>query len=291
MFGGHRILNGHATVPALADRRSAPRIIGVIHLPPLPGTPFHDACRYSEGLAAARASVEALVSGGAHGALIQTADRVYDLTAPPDPMRVALLSRLMTDLRASAPDAFEMGVQVMRNCVEESLAIAHVANCDFIRATALIGATLSASGWVTPNAAAIMRYRDAIGAWGVRLLADIASVHNTWANDDLPQLAGRAVTAGADGVVVGLPDLEVTVGMLRQLRTAKPDVTVILAGHATFDNAEVLLPLVDAAFVSGALSPRGWHGAMDADLVRRFVALAHAASPEPGAGSRAGGGS
>ena len=116
-----------------------------------------------------------------------------------------------------------------------------------MRATALIGATLSASGWVTPNAAAIMRYRDAIDAWGVRLYADIASVHNTWANDDLPQLAGRAVTAGADGVVVGLPDLEVTVDMLTRLRTAKPDITVILAGHATFANPSALLPLVDAA--------------------------------------------
>ena len=144
------------------------------------------------------------------------------MAAPPDPLRTALLTQLMTGLREIVPDAFELGVQVMRNSVEESLAIARVAGCGFVRATALIGATLSASGWVTPNAAAIMRYRDAIDAWGVRLYADIASVHNTWANDDLPQLAGRAVTAGADGVVVGLPDLEVTVDMLTRLRTAKP---------------------------------------------------------------------
>jgi predicted TIM-barrel enzyme len=253
---------------------TGPAIFGVIHLPPLPGTPFYDARKYSSGISAARLSVEALVAGGATGALVQTADRVYDLGAPPDPLRVAMLTQLLTQLRAEVPETFHLGVQVMRNGVEESLAIALTTGCTFIRATALIGATLSASGWVEPNAASIMAYRSRIGAMDVQLYADIASVHNTWANEDLPQLAGRAYTAGAEAVVVGLPDLDLTMRYLRDLLTWQPDVPVVLAGHVNFDNASALLPLVDAVFVAGVFTPAGWGAAMDENLVARFVGLA-----------------
>lgn len=264
------------SVQATGERPN-PQILGVVHLPPLPGTPFFDDEKFRAGSAAARQSVEALVDGGADGALVQTADRVYDLDAPPDPMRVALLTRLMSELRAAHPAGFRLGVQVMRNGVEESLAIAKATGCDFVRATALIGATLSASGWVTPNAAQIMQYRTRIQANGIHLYADIASVHNTWADDDLPQVAARAVVAGADGVVVGLPDIGRTVRHLEGLRKANPDLVVVLAGHANFDNAATLFPLVDAAFVSGVLSPGGWNEPMDATLVARLVTIARAA--------------
>ena len=116
----------------------------------------------------------------------------------------------------------------------------------------------------------------------MQLYADIASVHNTWANEDLPQLAGRARTAGADGVVVGLPDLDLTLRHLRSLRASRPDVKVVLAGHANFSNAATLLPLVDGVFVSGAVTPAGWGSVMDPDLVARFVGLAQAVDSERG---------
>lgn len=225
-------------------------------------------------MVAARASVQALVAGGANGALLQTADRVYDLTAPPDPLRVALLTQLLDTLKNQVPDDFRLGIQVMRNGVEESLAIALATGCSFVRATSLVGATLSASGWVEPNAAAIMAYRSRIEACGVHLFADIASVHNTWANDDLPQLAGRVRTAGADAVVVGLPDVEKTVRHLRSLREHQPDIPVVLAGHASFTNAATLFPLLDAVFVSAAVTSSGWGTAMDPALVADFVAMA-----------------
>jgi len=255
-----------------------PRVIGVIHLPPLPGTPFHDPSTFGRGLETATASVAALVAGGAGGALLQTADRVYDLSAGTDPLRVALLTQLLTRLRETTPPEFELGIQVMRNEVEESLAIARVTGCSFVRATALVGATMSSSGLVTPNAAGIMRYRDQIAAWDIRLMADVASVHYS-SDDDLAQLARRAVTAGADAVVVGLPDIPRTLKMLGNLRRSRVDVPVVLAGHATFDNAPDLFPWVDGAFVSTALSPGGFYGEFDADLVRRMVELAEGAPP------------
>jgi len=256
-----------------------PRVIGVIHLPPLPGTPFHDPSTFDAGLETVRASVEALVMGGASAALLQTADRVYDLSAGTDPLRVAVLTRLLVKVREATPSWFELGIQVMRNEVEESLAIALATGCSFVRATALIGTTLSPSGWVTANAAAIMRYRDRIGAWDIKLLADIASVHYSSDDDDLAQLAGRAMTAGADAVVVGLPDISRTLAILGSLRRIRADVPVVLAGHATFDNAGDLFPWVDSAFVSTALSRGGFYGQFDASLVRRMVELARRARP------------
>lgn len=255
-----------------------PRVIGVIHLPPLPGTPFHDRRTFGPGLETATASVAALVSGNAGGALIQTGDRVYDLSGGTDPLRVALLTQFLTRVRESTPPEFQLGIQVMRNEVEESLAIARAAGCSFVRATALVGATMSPSGLVAPNAAAIMRYRDRIAAWDIRLMADIASVHYS-SDDDLVQLAKRAVTAGADAVVAGLPNITRTLEMLGDLRRGCPNIPVLLAGHATLENALDLFPWVDGALVSTALSRGGFYDQFDEGLVRRMVDLAEGAWP------------
>ena len=52
-------------------------VLGMVHLPPLPGTPFYHENSFQHTLEVAVASACALAEGGADGCLVQTVDRVY----------------------------------------------------------------------------------------------------------------------------------------------------------------------------------------------------------------------
>ena len=55
-------------------------VIGMVHLLPLPGTPFYEEGNVETALAKAVADATALEQGGADGCLIQTVDRIYPPT-------------------------------------------------------------------------------------------------------------------------------------------------------------------------------------------------------------------
>lgn len=259
----------------------------MVHLSPVPGTPFYPGNTIPSGrisLAAEldrlKACVEALVVGGADGVLLQTSDRVYSTEDTADPATVATVAVLTRAVRELAPADFGVGVQIMRNAASAALAIAKVVDADFVRISAIIGSSLSAHGWVHADPLAVMRYRRALDAFDIELMADVDTVHYQWAGaaEPVSDLARRAIGAGADSVCIGHPDERRTAETLRAVRDREPAIRLVLAGHSTFDNAPRLLPLVDAVCVSRCLSGSDWTGTIQPDLVRRYVDLAVAAA-------------
>ena len=123
-----------------------PVIIGTIHLAPLPGTPLHVEGSLDGIVSQAVESALALEAGGADGCLIQTVDRLYTVADEADPARTSALTLVTEALRGAVGPGFAVGVQMMRNAVRASLAIAHLCGGQFVRATALVGATVSTHG-------------------------------------------------------------------------------------------------------------------------------------------------
>ncbi|GAB1326636.1 BtpA/SgcQ family protein [Streptomyces sennicomposti] len=248
-------------------------VLGMVHLAPLPGTPFHRPDTFPEILDTAVASARALYEGGADGCLVQTVDRVYGVADESDPARTAamgLIVRAVTE--ATGPD-FRVGVQMMRNATRASLAVARVAGGDFVRAGALVGQTLTAHGMVRPDPLAVMAYRRSIDAEGVGIVADIDSMHFKWFGEDktCAEVARAARTVGADAVALSHPDERTALRMIESVREAVPQLPVILAGHTDHGNAARLLAAADGAFVGTCLESGGWGGRIDADRVRRYV--------------------
>lgn len=219
------------------------------------------------------ASVRALVEGGAAGVLLQTSDRVHPNGDEADPARVAAMTVLTREAVGLAPAGFAVGVQLMRNAVSASFAVAKVAGASFVRATALVGVTATAQGWVQPDAQAIMRARERLSAWDVELIADVDTVHYSWYGSaaTVPEVARRAQVAGADAVCIGTPDTDRSVDALEAVRRDAPDIEIVLAGHCTPHNAHRLLPLVDRAFVSRQFAGGEWTGTMSAERVAQFL--------------------
>ncbi|CRK61875.1 Similar to photosystem I assembly BtpA [Alloactinosynnema sp. L-07] len=248
-------------------------VLGMVHLPPLPGTPFHDDGTLGEIVDTAVASAAALRDGGADGCLVQTVDRVYSVDDDADPARVAAMSLVVRAVADATGEGFAVGAHMLRNAVRASLAVAKVAGGSFVRVGAIIGQTMTAQGLVAPDPMRIMAYRNQIGARDIRVIADIDSMHFRWHGADRPvgDIARNAVAVGADAVCLGHPDERRTLDTIEAVRAATPATPVILAGHTTHENVARLLPHADGAFVGSCLESGGWGGRIDGEKVKRFV--------------------
>lgn len=253
-------------------------VFGMVHLPPLPGTPFHEDGSFPRILSDAVRSAVALDQGGASGCLVQTADRVYRVDDESDPARTVAMGLIVRAVADATSDGFEVGVELMRNAVKASLAVAKVAGGAFVRAGALVGMTLTAHGMVEANPLDVMEYRAKIGAGSIRIFTDISSMHFSLFGGGMqvPELARAAALVGADAVVVANRDEARTLDMIGSIRAATPELPVLLGGYTNHENAGRLLAAADGAFVGTCLERGGWGGQIDVDLVRSYLRSAGA---------------
>jgi membrane complex biogenesis BtpA family protein len=251
-------------------------VLGMVHLKPLPGTPFHTEGSLGRILDDAVRSASALRDGGADGCLIQTVDRVYSVENESDPARVAAMALIVRAVvEATDGDGFRVGVQLMRNAVQASLAVAKVTEASFVRVGTLVGATLTAQGLVQANPLDVMEYRRKINAQDVRIIADADSMHFSWLGGGRPtgRVAKDAQQAGANAICVSHPDEQRMLDMVASARQSAPAMPVLLAGNTTHENAARLLAVADGAFVGTCLEQDGWGGPIDIDRVKAYVEI------------------
>ena len=250
-------------------------VLGMVHLPPLPGTPFYEEGSFDRTLQVAVASARALEEGGADGCLVQTVDRVYPTGEASDPARTSAAALIVSAIAAATGDDFQIGVQLMVNALKASLAVAKVAGGSYIRASALVGATLSAHGLVQAHPHEVMDYRARIGAQQIKVIAEVESMHFRWLGEPKPvaQVARAARNVRADAVSLGHPDEETTLRMIASVRETVPGLPIILAGYTNHGNAARLLAAADGAYVGTCLEGDGWGSQIDASLVRSYVGI------------------
>ncbi|MBB4688780.1 BtpA/SgcQ family protein [Amycolatopsis jiangsuensis] len=265
-------------MPEFAARAGHKVLLGMIHLPPLPGSPYHRRGALGRIVETAVRSARALENGGADGCLVQTADRVYGTGDEADPARVAAMTLVVSEVVRATGPGFRTGVQIMRNAVSASLAVATVAGASFVRAATLVGATLSPQGLVEGDPLRVMSYRRSIEAEDVALVADVDSMHFSWLSGDKTtgQVAKWAVDAGADAVTLAHRDEDRTLAMIASVRETAPAAPVLLAGYTNHRNAARLVGAADGAFVGTCLESDGWGGEVEEQRVHDYVTAVRA---------------
>ena len=182
---------------------AAPRaLIGVVHVGALPGTP-----EAHEPLAAIvdRAAHEARIyhEHGFHGLMIENMhDRPY-LKRGVGPEIVAAMTAVVQRVRAEV--ALPLGVQILAGANQAAIAVAYASGAEFVRVEGFAFAHVADEGIIESDAAALLRYRRAIGAERVRVFADIKkkhSAHAITADVDLADTAHAAEFFLADGLIV-----------------------------------------------------------------------------------------
>jgi membrane complex biogenesis BtpA family protein len=184
-----------------------PKLIGVIHLPPLPGSPgtstMHPSRALAEAAAIAVKEADIMAEAGFDGIILENFGDVpfYKTSVPPE--TIASMAVISAAIREAAPTV-QIGINVLRNDARAALAIAAVTGADFIRVNILSGVAATDQGIIEGTAAELVRERVRLNAENVLILADVHVKHAKTLSSDsialaIEEVAGRG---GADGVIV-----------------------------------------------------------------------------------------
>lgn len=252
-------------------------LIGMVHLPPLPGAPRFDGDRKqlrSEALTDALALVEADFD-----ALL--VENYGDAPYYPDDVPkhvVAELTATVRELGIAMDRPF--GVNVLRNDPRAAVAVAAATGGSFVRVNVHTGARATDQGNIEGRAHETLRLRDRLDA-DVAILADVAVKHSAGLDGrPLDVVARETVDRGqADGLVVsgaetGRPPADERLQTVLDGRDdATRDVPVFVGSGLTAENASELLALADGAIVGTALKRDGETGKrVDPERAAEFVA-------------------
>lgn len=149
-------------------------LVGMIHLPALPGSPQSE-LSIRECIDRALRDADALQAGGVNGIIVEN---FFDAPFRPgrvDPHTVAAMTRICARVREQV--SCRVGVNVLRNDPLSALGIAVAAEADFIRVNIHSGAMLTDQGIIQGEADETLRLRRNLGAGHVQIFADVLVKH------------------------------------------------------------------------------------------------------------------
>jgi membrane complex biogenesis BtpA family protein len=257
----------------LQFRSTVMRLIGMVHLPPLPGSPRWDDSM-ERAVATALADAQTLVDGGMDALIVENYGDAPFTPGRVPPSTVAAMAVIAAEIRRALPDT-PLGVNVLKNDARSALAIARAVGATFVRVNVLAGTVVADQGLVQTEAFDLLRDRRLLGG-EIAIFADVQGKHAVpLVPVELEQQA-RDLThrALADGLVVsGRATGEATpLEDVKRVRSAVPDVPILVGSGVTPETAAELLSVADALIVGTALKQGGdVSQPVDPARVRRLV--------------------
>ena len=251
-------------------------LIGMIHVPALPGTPRAEKS-VPELLEIVSSEAETLKNAGFDAILVENMhDRPYLNSAAPPEVTATLA---VVAAAARSVSGLPTGVQVLAGANREALAVALAAGLDFIRAEGFVFAHVADEGLIGAGAAELLRYRRKIGAEHVKVFADIKKKHASHAitaDVDIAETAKAAEFFLADGVIVTgtATGEEAPLGDLQAVNTATT-LPVLVGSGVTATNIGDYLKNADAVIVGSSIKQAGrWENPIDPGRASALVEAA-----------------
>jgi membrane complex biogenesis BtpA family protein len=252
---------------------TVPRLVGMIHLPALPGAASWEGTPLTAVGDAACADAEVLATAGFDAVLVQnsldrpTRERV-------DALAIAQLTAIVARVRATVDRP--VGVNIVKNDGPGAVAVAAATGAAFVRVKVLTGAVLSAEGVLTGCAEETHRTRDRSGA-RPQIWADVYEpTSRPLRSEDFDVAVMDALDFGlADAVIVTGTDTAGTLDLARRVRNRQPEAPVVIGGRIDAATVAEALALVDGVIVGSALKVvPGIRGRVDAGAAKAIVAAA-----------------
>lgn len=252
-------------------------VIGMLHLPPLPGSP-----RFSGGLESIRTTMlrdaEALVAGGVDGLMLENFGDVPFYPARVPAHVVAHMSALGCEVRRRFD--LPMGINVLRNDGQSALAVAQACEAQFIRVNVLCGARVTDQGLVQGIAHEVLRDRAMLRA-DIKIFADVDAKHSA-------ALSARPLAEEAlDTLHRGLADALIVSGWAtgrpadaahaRAVKEAVGQAPVLIGSGVTAQTVSQYAPHCDG-FIIGSAFKRDGRVEQPVDVQRVREVMSHRAS-------------
>jgi membrane complex biogenesis BtpA family protein len=254
---------------------SLPSLIGMVHLPPLPGSPRFEGDLES-AIAFSLQDAHILKEAGFPALMIENFGDAPFFADQAPPITVAAMTRAVTAIAEAT--RLPVGVNVLRNDALAALAIAAATGSAMIRVNVLTGLMNTDQGPIVGKAAEVARQRRILCP-GVAILADVLVKHATPPYGLTIEQAGLDTweRGGADALIVSgtgtgaAPDLEEAA----RLRKAVPDATLLVGSGASAATLRALAEVADGAIVGSALKASGRiSDQVDPDRAREMVRAA-----------------
>lgn len=264
---------------AIFGRRKV--IIGMVHLPPLPGSPAHAGAGMAEITAHARAEAGMLRAAGMDGLIVENhGDIPFLRPADLGPETAACMAVVAAAVRAET--GLPIGINVLANGGRMAIAVAKAAGAAFVRINQFANAYVANEGLLDGEAGLVARDRRRLAADDVRIFADVHVKHGAHAiTGDRPigELARDVEFFGAD--------VAIATGQRTGDAAADDEIAAIAAGcrlpvitgsGATADNIARILRVCQGAIVASWLKRDGvWWTPIDPERLRAFMQAAEAA--------------
>jgi len=252
-------------------------LLGVVHLPPLPGSPRFRPGSFPGLIAAAYRDAETLLAAGFDGYVIEN---FGDCPFYPDEVPAHVVA-LMTRVACELPREAFVVANVLRNDARAALAVAVAADLAAIRVNVHCGAMVTDQGVVEGRAAETLRMRKAL-EHTVAIFADVGvkHAHPLGAGFSLAESARETAYRGlADALIVTGTSTGASVAHddLLAVRRAVPDRPVLVGSGADEGNIARLLEVADGVIVGTSIKEN--HRVdqrVDPERAKRFVAAARA---------------
>ena len=254
-------------------------LVGMIHVGALPGTP-RSRCSIDELLVNAARDASLLADAGFDALILENMHDVPYLRRSVGPEIIASMSVIARALRETVE--LPLGLQILAGANREALAAAQAADCSFIRAEGFSYASVADEGLLEEaDAGPLLRYRKAIGAEGIAILADVRkkhSAHALTADVSFEEQVETMEFMGADGVIVTGAATGRSVDMQEVIRAGGASgLPVITGSGACAQTIADLLQHADAAIIGSATKVNGrWDQPVDPARAEAIVRAARA---------------
>ena len=248
------------------------KIIGMVHLLPLPGSP-----KFGGDVEAIRKrafeDVEALMAGGADTFIVENFnDDPYGETI--DEFGFALMTSICQEIKSKYN--VEFGVNIQFNDVEKEWALAYACGAKFVRCEVFIDARVGIQGVMNPKARQIAALKNRYHIDAL-VVADVDVKHTVaLVKEPLIELIDRAKEEGADAVILTGTKTGENAKIEDIIEVRKhvgDDLSLVIGSGIKDSNIKEYLTYADAVIVGSSIKIDGnVRNGVDAQKVKKLVA-------------------
>ncbi len=251
-------------------------IIGMIHVPALPGTPL-GSLKINDIIGKALAEADIYARHGLDALLLENMHDLPYMKQNVGPEITAVLTSVACALKREFP--LPMGIQILAACNREALAVALAADLQFIRAEGFVFGQVADEGYIDSCAGPLLRYRRSIGAEHIAILTDIKKKHSAHVITSDISLGETAATAEfflSDGLVItgSATGKAVNPSDLNEARN-QAGLPLIIGSGITAENLPDYWSLADGFIVGSYLKEKGlWSNPLSEQRISRLLEAA-----------------
>jgi hypothetical protein len=248
-------------------------IIGMLHLPPLPGSYSYTGQPLEDIVACTVREADILAAAGFDGLLMQNAgDRPASLEVCPE--KVAYMSVIGAAVRRAVPH-LPLGVNVCWNVPKATIAVCHAAGGSFIRLEHVyIGMAITAHGPVSGCAFEATQFLKLLDARQIQIFADVYETHSVPIGRVPIEQAARQATGAcqAHAVIITGSTFAASMAMIQAIKTSSPAIQVVLGGGSDPKNVAQALQIADGIIVGRSLkTPPETMASIDAAKAQAYM--------------------